>query len=49
MKKCVHYIDWKGRYYPKDRWEDNIRMDLKEIRCKTKFVWLRLGTSGRIV
>jgi hypothetical protein len=32
------------------RWEDNIKMDLKEIggRIWTGFIWLRIGTSGRL-
>jgi hypothetical protein len=25
------------------RWEDNTRMDLREIGCTT-FIWLRIGT-----
>jgi hypothetical protein len=33
------------------RLEDNIRMDLREIRWKlwTGFIWLRVGTSGRLL
>ena len=34
---------------PRLRWEDNIRMDLKEIgreRMWTGLIWLRMGTSG---
>jgi hypothetical protein len=29
------------------RWEDNIRMDLKELGCDaiTGFIWLRIGTG----
>jgi hypothetical protein len=34
---------------PKDRWEDNIRMDLGEIVWEvwTGYISLRTGTSGR--
>jgi hypothetical protein len=33
------------------RWEDNIRMDLREVRWKvwTGFVWLRTGTTGGLL
>jgi hypothetical protein len=32
------------------RWEDNIRMDLREIgRVWTGLVWLRIGTSGGLL
>jgi hypothetical protein len=36
---------------PKHRWEDNIRMDLGEIGWKvwTGFIWLRIGTIGRLL
>jgi hypothetical protein len=36
---------------PMRRWEDNMRMDLKEIGGKvwTGFIWLRAGTSGRLL
>jgi hypothetical protein len=30
---------------PRRRWEDNIRMDLREIGW-TGLIWLRIGTSG---
>jgi hypothetical protein len=30
---------------PRRRWEDNIRMDLREMGC----VWLRIGTSGGLL
>jgi hypothetical protein len=31
------------------RWEDNTRIDLKEIGWVwTGFIWLRIGTSGRL-
>jgi hypothetical protein len=35
-----------GRH--KHRWQDNIRMDLKEIGWEvwTGCIWLRIGTSG---
>jgi hypothetical protein len=32
---------------PKLRWEDNIRMNLRE-RGWTGFIWLRIGSSGGI-
>jgi hypothetical protein len=36
---------------PKRRWEDNIRIDLREIGGKvwTGFIWLRIGTSGVVL
>ena len=32
----------------KRRWEDNIKMDLREVRWKTctGWIWLRMGTGG---
>jgi hypothetical protein len=34
---------------PRQRWEDNIRLDLQEIggRVWTECIWLRIGTSGK--
>jgi hypothetical protein len=36
---------------PKCKWEDNIRIDLREIggKARTGFIWLRTGTSGRLL
>jgi hypothetical protein len=36
---------------PRRRWEDNIRMDLREtgIDGRTGFGWLRIGSSGGIL
>jgi hypothetical protein len=36
---------------PKYRWEDGIRMDLREIGLGvwSGFCWLRIGTSGRLL
>jgi hypothetical protein len=36
---------------PRHRWEDNIKMDLREIGfgVQTEFIWLRIGTSGRLL
>jgi hypothetical protein len=33
---------------PRLRWEDNIQMDLQEVRCGlwTGSSWLRIGTGG---
>jgi len=33
------------------RWEDNIRMDLREVRGKvwSGCIWLRIGTSGGLL
>ena len=33
---------------PRCRWEDNIKMDLEEVRCGawTGLIWLRIGTGG---
>jgi hypothetical protein len=30
------------------KWEDNIKMDLKELGCEawTGLIWLRIGTGG---
>jgi hypothetical protein len=30
---------------PRRKWEDNIKMDLRE----TELIWLRIGTSGGIL
>ena len=30
---------------PRRRWEDNIKMDLREVGC-TGLMWLRIGTGG---
>jgi len=34
---------------PRHRWEDNIKMDLKEVGwgAWTGMIWLRTGTGGR--
>jgi hypothetical protein len=34
---------------PRRRWEDNIRIDLREIGWGTGFMWLRVGTSDGLV
>jgi hypothetical protein len=36
---------------PRHRWEDNIRMDLREIggMVWTRFIWLRIRISGRLL
>jgi hypothetical protein len=36
---------------PRRRWEDNIKMDTKEIRCEDwyEFFWLRIGTRDGIL
>jgi len=36
---------------PRCKWDDNIRMDLKEIGWKvwTGCIWLRIGTGGRLL
>jgi hypothetical protein len=36
---------------PRRRWEDNIKMDLKEIGIdgRTGFSWLRIGSSGGLL
>jgi hypothetical protein len=35
---------------PRRRWEDNIRMDLTEgKKVWTGFIWLRIGTSDRLM
>jgi hypothetical protein len=33
------------------RWEDNMRMDLKEVGCVaiTGFIWLRIGTGDGLL
>jgi len=33
---------------PRHRWEDNIKMDLQEVRCGVRIGsrWLRIGTGG---
>ena len=34
---------------PRHRWENNIKIDLQEVRCGvwTGSSWLRIGTGGR--
>jgi hypothetical protein len=32
---------------PRRRWEDGIRMDLREIGWESRSRWLRIGTVGR--
>jgi hypothetical protein len=35
---------------PRRRWEDGLRMDLKEISCVgIGFDWLRIGTGGDVL
>jgi hypothetical protein len=36
---------------PRHRWEDNIKMDLREIGSmgRTGFDWLRIGSSGGLL
>jgi len=34
---------------PRRRWEDNIKMDLRESMGRTGFGWLRIGSSGRLL
>jgi hypothetical protein len=33
---------------PRRRWDDNVKMDLKEVGCGvwTGWSWLRMGTGG---
>ena len=31
---------------PRRRWEDNIKMDLREVGARTGWSWLRIGTGG---
>jgi hypothetical protein len=36
---------------PRRRWEDNIRMDLREVGSmgRTGFSWLRIGSGGGLL
>jgi hypothetical protein len=34
---------------PRLRWMDNIKMDLGEVGWCTGLVWLRIGTSGKLL
>jgi hypothetical protein len=37
---------------PRRRWEDNIKMDLREVgweKAWTRLIWLRIGTGGRLL
>jgi hypothetical protein len=38
-----------GRHRP--RWEDNIKIALKDMGWEwcTRFIWLRIGTGGRLL
>jgi hypothetical protein len=42
---------WRPLGRPKRRWEDNIKMDLREIGwgAWTGSIWLRIGTGGRLL
>jgi hypothetical protein len=42
----VSFIKTLGR--PRQRWEDNIKMDLKvkDRRVWAGFIWIRIGKSG---
>ena len=51
----MHTVFWWGRPEgkrplgrPGRRWEDNIKMDLRVVRCGvwTGSMWLRIGTGG---
>jgi hypothetical protein len=57
-KRCLQGFGWEsegkrplGR--PRRRWEDNIKMDLREIGIDGAnwigFSWLRIGSSGGIM
>jgi hypothetical protein len=36
---------------PRRRWEDNIKMDLREVGCgaQTGLIWLRIGRGGGLL
>jgi hypothetical protein len=36
---------------PRHRWEDNIKMDLREVGwgAQTGLIWLRIGTGGGLL
>jgi hypothetical protein len=36
---------------PRQRWEDNIKMDLQEVGCRawTGLIWRRVGTGGELL
>jgi hypothetical protein len=36
---------------PRRKWEDNIKMDLREVgwRARTVSIWLRIGTGGELL
>jgi hypothetical protein len=36
---------------PRRRWEDSIKMDLREVGwgAQTGFIWLRIGTGGGLL
>jgi len=36
---------------PRRKWEDNIKMDLREVgkEAYTGFIWLRVGTGGGLL
>jgi hypothetical protein len=34
---------------PRRRWEDNIKMDFREVEWGRTGIWLRIGTSGGLL
>jgi hypothetical protein len=34
---------------PRRRWENNIKMDLREVRCMTGSLWLWIETGGWVL
>jgi len=40
---------WRSHGRPVNVWEDNIKMDLQDIIVWTGLIWLRMGTSGRLL
>jgi hypothetical protein len=40
---------WRPLGKPRRRWEDNIKMDLREVKWGHGLIWLRIGTSGGLL
>jgi hypothetical protein len=49
FRQEIHVKFWTEKL--RHRWEDNIRMDLREVSGKqwTGFIWFRIGAGSRLL